>query len=135
MVSFITRSRSVAIAAISTLAAVIGCLAIAAPAQAFPESGYLHTCNNKGSGDVCWWNPNDAHTLDDIRSNTQYNRDQVCAKARYNTTTGAVDPQSACASGTDYVAAQFDGTHQLKKGYGYWAGNGGQIWIRVRAHY
>jgi hypothetical protein len=126
------RAFTAGIATIATLA-VMG---VTAPAAlAFPESGYLMTCDPRGSADVCWWNYSDAHTLDDIRTQTQYNRDQVCAKARHNYTTGPVAEGSACWAGVNYTYAQFDGTHQLKKGYGYWAGNGSGIWVRVRAHY
>lgn len=129
------RRRKLAATVSAVLAMIVASLAFAAPAQAFPESGYLQTCDPRGSGDVCWWNYSDAHTLDDIRTQTQYGRDQVCAKARYDYTTGAVDPQSVCVPNTDYAAAYFDGRHQLKKGYGYWSGNGTGIWVRVRSYY
>lgn len=72
-----------------------------------------------------------------MRTNTQYGRDQVCAKARLNNVNGPVaEPdRSGCAPNTDYISVQYDGTQVPKYGYGYWSGNGGGIWVRVRADY
>lgn len=136
MVHMYSRGRRKLVAAGTTvLSAFVACMILAAPAHAFPESGYLHTCDPRGSGTECWWNYSDAHTLDDIATQTENGRDQVCGKARKDYTTGPVDPDSACWANVSHMSAQFDSTHVEKKGYGYWAGNGGGIWVRVRAHY
>lgn len=109
------------------LAAAMGAVT-ATPAHAWSDALY---CNGMGSGSVCWLNYYDTHSLSDVDSGPQYGRDSVCAKARNNVTTGPVSPGSVCRSNTNYARAYFVDSYQQKKGYGYWAGNGGNIWVRV----
>lgn len=122
------KRRAIAIVSAAALA-VGGGLVGAAPASAWVDNVQ---CNDKGSGDQCWLNYNTPRRVIGVVVNTQYHRDQVCGKARNDVINGPVSPGSACTPGSaDGIAVTFTYTSQLKKAYGYWAGNGGQIWVRI----
>ena len=124
-----TRRRNWGVALLAGLgAAVAVTLANAAPANAWGWENALR-CYNYSSGDQCWINYYDTHSLAEADALTQYGRDQVCAKARDSITTGPVSPGSACASNTHVQVVYFTYPSVQKKGYVYWAGNGGAIYI------
>lgn len=116
------RARSIVL-----LATVAGALLGASAADAVVWSNSVH-CAGYGSGDRCWVNYDSAHRLAYEDARTQYSRDQVCAKARDNVINGPVSPGSACTNG-NLQALYFTYPDTWKKGYVYWAGNGGGIWI------
>lgn len=112
--------------AVSTLTSVLALATGAESALAWSSSTH---CTNLGSGDVCWVNYYDTHSLSQVSTDTQYHRDSVCAKARDNVTSGPVSAGSGCGSGLNHYTSYFNNYSQQKKGYGYWAGNGGGIWV------
>jgi hypothetical protein len=91
------------------------------------------TCNAFSSGDVCWVDYYTAYQMVDGYTQSQYGRNQVCAKARDSIVSGPVSPGSACISNTNFGYADFTYPSVYKKAYGYWAGAGGPIWVIASA--
>jgi len=106
---------------------VIGLL-VATPASAIWSNSLR--CSNYSSGDRCWINYYDTHSLAFGNAYTQYGRSSVCAKARDSVTTGPVSPGSDCTTG-DYLSIYYVYPQVQKKDYGYWSGSGGPIWVDV----
>lgn len=91
-------------------------------------------CPSAGSADRCWNNYNATASYAAAATYTQYNRDQVCTKARDAHINGPVSGGSNCsAGGTNYFQTWFYSPGTPKKVYGYWAGNGGNIWVYADA--
>lgn len=120
------RAIAVAIAAICALGASV------APASA--NNTISLRCNSVGSGDQCWMNYYTAYRLNYTSVSSQYGRDQICDKARRGLVGGPVDPQSKCVPNADFASVNYSCNCDLK-GYGYWAGNGGNIYFDVFAIY
>lgn len=90
-------------------------------------------CSSIASADRCFHNYYGSVGYTWGQISVQYNRDQVCLKARDGHVDGPVSPGSDCsAGGTNWKQAYFWYTTP-KKVYGYWAGNGGSIWGLTQA--
>lgn len=106
----------------------------AAPSSAnyyFGNCGIGGSGTVRGSGDICWLNTS-PHAVVRSYTSTQYFRDQVCAKGRFNGTGGGVVDGSGCSpGGANEYQVYYVNPGSPKSTYGYWAGNGSAIGVHV----
>lgn len=113
----------------ASLAAVVVTGAAAAGASSASAAYFSNTCQNRASAQVCWLDANNPKYAYSVEVQTQYTRDQVCAKARDNSTSGPITPGSSCASGSSGFAVTLGASSTPRYPYAYWAGNGNPIWV------
>ena len=127
----VRRRRAQCVTAAIATGLAVGVLA-SSSATAADYAGPICTT---GSADRCFYNYSWTAGISFSAMSVEYQRDQLCAKARDGHINGPVSGGSSCNYGGYWWGSNYTSPSTPKKAYGYWAGNGGAILIQTGVLY